>query len=39
MKITLEPPFLIIKPGVSEEEFYRLPNEPSVLSCLREIMS
>jgi Uma2 family endonuclease len=27
MEITLEPPFLIIKPGVSEEEFYRLSDE------------
>jgi len=27
MEISLEPPFLIIKPGISEEEFYRLAGE------------
>jgi hypothetical protein len=27
MQITLERPYLIVKPGFSEEEFYRLANE------------
>jgi Uma2 family endonuclease len=29
VEIALEPPYLIIKPGVSEEEFYRLADEDS----------
>ena len=29
MQISLEPPYLIVKPGVSEEEFYRLADEDS----------
>jgi Uma2 family endonuclease len=29
MQINLEPPYLIIKPGISEEEFYRLADEDS----------
>lgn len=29
MAMTLEPPYLIIKPGVDEEEFYRLADEDS----------
>jgi Uma2 family endonuclease len=29
MQISLEPPYLIIKPGISEEEFYRLADEDS----------
>ena len=29
MQISLEPPFLIIRPGVDEEEFYRLADEDS----------
>src|SRR5207244_1663608 len=29
VEISLEPPYLIIKPGVSEEEFYRLAGEDS----------
>jgi Uma2 family endonuclease len=29
MEIGLEPPYLIVKPGVSEEEFYRLADEDS----------
>src|SRR2546425_724636 len=29
MQIALEPPYLIVKPGVSEEEFYRLADEES----------
>jgi Uma2 family endonuclease len=29
MQISLEPPYLIVKPGISEEEFYRLADEDS----------
>jgi hypothetical protein len=29
MRLSLEPPYLIVKPGVSEEEFYRLADEDS----------
>jgi len=29
MQINLEPPYLIVKPGLSEEEFYRLAEEDS----------
>lgn len=29
MQISLEPPYLIVKPGFSEEDFYRLANEDS----------
>lgn len=29
MEINLEPPFLIVKPGLSEDEFYRLADEDS----------
>ncbi len=29
MLVDLEPPFLVIKPGVSEDEFYRLAGEDS----------
>lgn len=29
MEIALDPPYLIVKPGVTEEEFYRLANEDS----------
>src|SRR6266545_6479682 len=29
MDITLEPPYLIVKPGITEEEFYRLADEDS----------
>ncbi|MBI3303171.1 MAG: Uma2 family endonuclease [Deltaproteobacteria bacterium] len=29
MQINLEPPYLIVKPGISEEEFYRLADEDS----------
>jgi Uma2 family endonuclease len=29
MQISLEPPYLIVKPGLSEEEFYRLADEDS----------
>lgn len=34
MQISLEPPYLIIKPGISEEEFYRLAGEDSDWECL-----
>jgi Uma2 family endonuclease len=29
MQISLEPPYLIVKPGISEDEFYRLADEDS----------
>ncbi len=29
MQINLERPYLIVKPGISEEEFYRLADEDS----------
>ena len=29
MQISLEPPYLVVKPGLSEEEFYRLADEDS----------
>ena len=29
MQISLEPPYLIIKPGITEDEFYRLAGEDS----------
>ena len=29
MQINLEPPYLIVKPGISEEEFYRVADEDS----------
>src|SRR2546427_9080567 len=29
MDISLEPPYLVVKPGFSEEEFYRLADEDS----------
>jgi len=40
MQTSLEPPYLIVKPGLSEEEFYRLWQEewPSTRECLQEIM-
>jgi len=29
MEVSLDPPYLIVKPGVKEEDFYRLADEDS----------